>query len=117
MEQRTSQPAICEPSILSPGSAHAPSCLGQEGICTDPGPSSLRPRLRASGFGVRAGRDGTRKTKCIPLSWGLLRSAVSWHPALAKRPGEIVPPLMLALYVDGIRFTRSDRTGKADSLT
>ena len=37
-----------------------------------------------------------------------------WHPGVRACAPTL--PLLCALYADGIRFTRSDRTGKADSL-
>ena len=37
-----------------------------------------------------------------------------WHPGVRACKPEL--PLLCAMYSDGIRFTRSDRTGKADSL-
>ena len=39
----------------------------------------------------------------------------SWHPGL-RRLGRPSAPLLLCLYADGIRFTRSERVGKSDSL-
>eukprot|EP00959_Pyramimonas_sp_CCMP1952_P385880 8087329-Pyramimonas_sp.AAC.1 len=42
--------------------------------------------------------------------------ADQWHPAMQRRDPAGHRPLMLALYADGIRYTRSDRTGKSDSL-
>ena len=38
----------------------------------------------------------------------------SWHPGVRACKPDV--PLLLSLYADGIRFTRSERTGKADSL-
>eukprot|EP00959_Pyramimonas_sp_CCMP1952_P280116 5856019-Pyramimonas_sp.AAC.1 len=39
---------------------------------------------------------------------------LSWHPAVRRAYPERV--LLLSLYSDGIRFTRSERVGKTDTL-